>query len=461
MSKTFCIAPWQTVHAVTSGDILGCCMMGQGPNLGRLYKDGKHLNVTAGLDNVLSNETSNDIRKTMLEGKWHPECISCHNEEKSSMRSMRTKYNEHWEQRFNIHDARKITNEDGSLLDGHEPFFYDLQLGNLCNLKCRICNPMSSSAWIPDALKMNGIEQGSSFEYQTPTNGVVQVKHKGGKQFEMTPNLFAWVESKEFWDDLSARKHSIEQIDLIGGEPTLIKRHYDFLRDCIESGDSKHIVIQYTTNLTNMPEELYSYLEHFQTVEIKFSIDGIGKALEYQRNPLKWNMLLANIERLEKFAVESKNARIFDATTSNVYNVLHMLDYTEWKIKQGRYHFKELWQIHNGNLNTHLVHHPDYLSIKVLPHSAKVEIEKQYRDWEKRMVRWIDNEGSYTDQQTPEELKQSVQRFVTNWISYMYQEDLSDRFGEFWSYTQTLDQMREEKFEDVFPDLYELIKDYV
>ena len=51
----------------------------------------------------------------------------------------------------------------------------------------------------------------------------------------------------------------------------------------VESGDAKNIVLQYDTNLTNIPR--MGYWKEFKFVEIGFSIDGKGKQLEYMRHP--------------------------------------------------------------------------------------------------------------------------------------------------------------------------------
>ena len=71
-----------------------------------------------------------------------PECKRCHDEEASGMRSMRGLYEERWGKRFTLEDAQKITDpKTEKYPKDHKPFFYDIQLGNLCNLKCRICDP--------------------------------------------------------------------------------------------------------------------------------------------------------------------------------------------------------------------------------------------------------------------------------------------------------------------------------
>ena len=43
----------------------------------------------------------------------------------------------------------------------------------------------------------------------------------------------------------------------------------------------------------------------------------------------------------------------------------------------------------------------------------------------------------------------------------MCEEDRSDLLPEFWEVTKKMDTIRKQSFEHTFPDLYELIKDYI
>ena len=45
----------------------------------------------------------------------------------------------------------------------------------------------------------------------------------------------------------------MEVLYINGGEPTLIKAHWNYLRRLVESGRSKNIVLWYNINMTNLP----------------------------------------------------------------------------------------------------------------------------------------------------------------------------------------------------------------
>ena len=460
MSKTFCIAPWHDIHIVTDGGFKGCCVMSAGPTGGRYLTDGKPVTIADGLSAGFNSDTAKSLRLALMNDKWHPECKRCMDEENSGMKSMRDFYNERWGSRFSHADAVEITDAaTGELPEDHVPFFYDIQLGNLCNLKCRICSPASSSSWLPDHQKLMGLGP-VWIQPIAKKREVITIEHKGGKQYSMSPDPFAWANSDLFWEQMSERKDKIEHLYLIGGEPMMIQRHFKFLKECVDSGDSKHIVLQYDTNLTNLPPKVMEYWKEFKVLEVGFSIDGMGPELEYMRNPIKWDHMLKNIHKLEAFAKENSNVKLTDSVTVSVYNVLHILDYIEWKVKAGKYDFTHLWQKHSKHFGVHPLHSPHYLNVRVMPHSAKKEVTDQYIAWQNKMHDWIDSIEEYTAVQSKESLRESVDTYVDTWIAFINSEDNSKHMHEFWSFTNDLDAIRDESFSDVFPKLNKLLSEY-
>ena len=75
--KTLCPVPWMSQSLRANGDIRLWCQAQHGPT-GGILKDenGKEYNAgTADLKQVRNSELSKEIRKYMMEGKWHPECV--------------------------------------------------------------------------------------------------------------------------------------------------------------------------------------------------------------------------------------------------------------------------------------------------------------------------------------------------------------------------------------------------
>jgi len=465
MSTTFCILPWQDVHVVTDGGFKGCCVMEQ--RTGKYFTDGKDVNVTQGISAGLNSDTAKEIRLDSLNDKWHTACARCKKEEMSGMKSMRLLYEDRWKDKFSYEDALLITDaETGELPDDHVPFFYDIQLGNLCNLKCRICHPVVSSSWIPDFVKLNNLPE--KFRMPLPGDRVVSIEHVKGKQYSIEPSPFAWAESDEFWEQMSERKSKMSHLYLIGGEPMMIPKplHLGFLQECVDSGDAERITLQYDTNMTNIPDEFIEVWKKFKKVLIGFSIDGMGKPNEYMRAPSKWTQVIKNLHKLDN-AVDSGegNLELNESITISIYNILHILDFLEWKITVGRYEFKHVFQRCNNHMFSHPLHDPDFLNTVIMPVSAKKIIIQKYEDWRIKMKDWAgeDDDAPYSNVQTMGQLKNTIDSFVNSWKTYLEQHlafNSDKKMYKFWEYNQQLDDIRSEKFADVFPELNELLLDY-
>ena len=460
MSKTFCPAHWTERHVSQDGTFRGCCVM-QGVDKGILRTNGMPHNVKDGIHSAVNSDVSKELRLSSLTEEWHPNCVRCKNEEAAGLYSHRNMYVDKLADIFTVDDAVSITDTNtGEITQDHSPVFYDLNLGNLCNLKCRICNPKSSSSWIPDWIKLFDME-GKEIDYPTPS-GNVKVTHKKGKQYDITPDPFVWINTEKFWNELLEESKHIRHMLLTGGEPLMIPQHYEYIKKVVDAGLSKNMRLEYNTNLTNIHEKWIDLWKNFHLVYIGFSIDGMGKEFEYQRHPAKWSHMLKNIKLLD--AQISNHPSIFevrDAPTVNIYNVLHILDYHEWKIKTGREQLNKIWKKHNAMLGTHALHAPSYLSVKLLPIEAKKIVTQRYLDWEIKMHKWIDNlPDEYSEQQSSESLKINISKYVDKYVKFINQDDWSKHLPGFWRFNNKMDAIRSENFAEVFPELNELLTKY-
>ena len=105
----------------------------------RIFKDD--------ISTVWNSEWYKNIRKQFIAGERPETCQRCFREEDAGIRSPRAGYNEKW-YKEDVKVAEEIP------LDIR---YVDLRLGNLCNLKCRMCNPWSSSMWVKDWNKVTGL----------------------------------------------------------------------------------------------------------------------------------------------------------------------------------------------------------------------------------------------------------------------------------------------------------------
>jgi MoaA/NifB/PqqE/SkfB family radical SAM enzyme len=114
--------------------------------------------------------------------------------------------------------------------------FIDFKLGNVCNLKCRICGSWSSSKWAQEELDYG-------------ENPVALKNLREGGWPKRNPQFF-----EELKEDL---KH-VEYFEFTGGEPFMIQDHFKILMHCVEKGYARNIDIHYNTNGTQLPPRRYS-----------------------------------------------------------------------------------------------------------------------------------------------------------------------------------------------------------
>jgi MoaA/NifB/PqqE/SkfB family radical SAM enzyme len=230
--------------------------------------------------------------------------------------------------------------------------FLDLKLGNICNLKCRICGSWSSSTFATEELQWlrRNEDRKENHHYHMLRAG-------------------AWPrENPTFWTELDRVSDQIRYIEFTGGEPFMIQEHFDLLHDLIDRGIAGNIEIHYNTNGTQWPEQGEEIWRHFKTVEIAFSIDDVGTRFEYQRSNAIWSDVCKNITRFQDMRSRCHNIRLQVCTTVNVFNVYYLADVARW-INTQSFDFV-YWN---------MMHEAYYFSISTLPETAKQAIAERLR----------------------------------------------------------------------------------
>jgi MoaA/NifB/PqqE/SkfB family radical SAM enzyme len=228
--------------------------------------------------------------------------------------------------------------------------FLDLKLGNICNLKCRICGSWSSSTFATEELANLGPNE------DRKTNHHYTMLRAG-----------AWPrENPTFWSEIDQVSDQIRYIEFTGGEPFMIQEHFDLLQQLVDRGLAGQIEIHYNTNGTQWPEGAEQIWRHFKTVEIAFSIDDVGARFEYQRSNAVWTQVIDNIGRFRQMRDRHANIQLQVCSTVNVFNVYYLEELAAW-IDQQDFDFV-YWN---------MMHEAYYFSINTLPELAKAAITKQ------------------------------------------------------------------------------------
>lgn len=362
----FCSIPWIHSATKTNGASRVCCLMsnfeqGGGGLTGHNFKNHS-------IEEIHNSEFSKKIRKQFLAGEKPIECNTCFVKEKHGGKSRRTFTNKMYEHLIDYDKALKITNPDGST--DQMPVYWDLRFGNLCNLKCVMCGPQSSSMWYKDWSKIHDTDH---FE-----DAGQKIKFKNNKK-DVDTDVYNWYKSDNFWEQMEKNVDQLQHVYLVGGEPMLIEQHYVFLQKLIDQGVSQNVTLEYDTNITNVHQRAIEQWSKFKKLMLRISIDDYGEQNDYIRFPSKWYKLDENIDRIRKLIPNTQIEISITWQILNSYTFLRLLD-----------HFKQYY------INIRILSAPDLFDAKYLPKHTKLELidiyeKSKYRDKIKPIINYLRN----------------------------------------------------------------------
>ena len=139
MADKFCILPWKHLTIGTEGSYKLCCVAHRVMSDGGAPMSVYHHS----LEHAWNSQYMRDVRRAMLTGEPVADCQGCYNNEASSGTSYRTSVAASMMDR-SIEQVRAETVANDYQVDT-KPSFLKLELGNLCNLECRMCGSLTSS----------------------------------------------------------------------------------------------------------------------------------------------------------------------------------------------------------------------------------------------------------------------------------------------------------------------------
>ena len=377
-----CPLPWTHLEVDVNGGASPCCLYkGSIPDV-KVYEQN--------LGTIQKHKYMDELRQQFRNGERPKGCQSCWQEEDAGKTSKRQN---------SIYKMKKSLN---NWTPNSEPTlkFIDFKLGNVCNLKCRICGSWSSSKWAQEELDYG-------------ENPVALKNLRDGGWPKRNP---------KFFEDLKEDLKHVEYFEFTGGEPFMIKDHFKILMYCVEKGYAKNIDIHYNTNGTQLPpQEIFDLWSYFKHVEIAFSIDDVGEPFEYQRHPANWREVSTNLVKFKEMKTANMDFQV--CSTMSVFNVFNWAKIALWVAQfQPKFFY----------INT--LFDPDYFNIQTLPRQVKDAVNIRYhmlKDF-KPTLRFMNAE----DRDSQEMREQRKARIL-----------------------QT-DKYRKENFGEVFPLLNNILKIY-
>ena len=278
MSKTFCNLPWKQIYVSTSGNHRVCCN-----NPDNIEKDDSYFHYNMTRDKISDSWNSQymkHMRQTLIKGERHTNCKRCYLQEDLGHISLRDT--------TGMEQLIKDTNPDGSY--NKAPLHLELHFGNLCNLACKMCSQNYSTTIGKELLKMG--EQDPDF--------LTWVKKESGVVNNWTGQLdkvYNWFQNDKIkYEVFEHVSKNISSLNVIGGEPTVIKEFWQLLEYLHNKKTLKDKKILIHSNMTNVNPKLTTWMKHTGYWAIAASIDGVGERNRYIRYPSDWNTIIKNIE---------------------------------------------------------------------------------------------------------------------------------------------------------------------
>lgn len=332
LPKTICMLPWVSIETSPLGTTRPCCLAQEEIT----DENGAKYDLkTSTLQTVYKSEYMQNLRKQFRAGEKPETCKRCWDEEAAGRDSKRIHSQVRLKELYPQVDWESDTPD--------QLWFVDLKLGNICNLKCRICGSWSSSKWAEE--EMNYLPSG-----RDKKKHIAYTWLKQGR----------WPrESNDFWENLKELLPNIKYIEFTGGEPWLIQEHFDLLKFAVDQGYSKNIDIHYNTNATQLPAWGETW-QHFGRVDIAFSVDNVGPRFEFERYGAKWdeaNKIIDFTHRMKSFTPNITTQLCFTINIQNVYYLDELLAWADTKPF--------------GSIYFNMLHSPEHMSIQYMTDQAK------------------------------------------------------------------------------------------
>ena len=375
------------------------------------------------LEEIWNNESMCRIRKQVLNDERPPECEPCFNLEDQGVESLRQRHI------TGVIPEARITLYPNAISKMSEnytmPFeipTMELKLNNLCNLKCRMCNPTDSTSW-------NDWKEVEEF-YIKENNYLV--KNIQELKLIESPYLDKFTDNPAWWSSLEKLLPYFQRVEFAGGEPLTDPTHYRILE--MLQPYASNIEVKYATNLTSLGKgsrNVFDYWPAFKSVAVNVSIDGIGSSYEYIRGNGCWDDVVVNIKRIQEI---SNVSRIVGAVAVQVSNIMILDQMIETFLDDLGIVFY-----------TNMVNYPNVLSIQVLPNELKSIAITRLRNVQKRVP-----EFKYV-KENPILLGITLQQ-IDGIVNFILAKNTTHLWNDCVEFNRRLDVTRDQSFTDATPE---------
>lgn len=355
--KIFCNSPWYELNIYWDGGFGFCCAARH-----RVYTEQQepYYNIkNMSIREWYNSEPMRQSRMMMFGDQPNSMCQGCYKDEHFSGVSRRydsnlksvifinENFKESYQQSpgFKKFESSRLSHGDFDQL----PIDLHIDLGNFCNLACKMCCASASSKIAVQEVKW-GIKESQRF---VGTD---------------------WTRDQATWNRFLSEVVSIpklKNIHFMGGE-TLLTSRFEEVVDYMIQHDRFDLNFSFVTNGTVFNDSLMKKLTKFKRVGIEVSIETVTPHNSYQRQGTDTEEVLKNIERYLQYS----NNKSITVTARPALSLLTIGNYDSLL----RYCIEK-----NILIKSLLVSTPAYLDVANLPADVKQQYKMKYYQLEKEL----------------------------------------------------------------------------
>jgi len=391
----FCNTPWYELHIYWDGSLGICCQEDH-----KLYTaDQTQYNIaTMSLLDWFNSEPVKNFRSRILGTDRLSECQRCYAEEDHSGNSRRLRSNQKsiiftknaFEPSYQqspgyskfLHSAANQGHTVTAPIDLH------VDLGNFCNLACKMCNPMASSTIASQEVRW-GIES--------------------SRQYLGTD----WTRNDTVWNNFKQQLLALpglNNIHFMGGE-TLLTPRFEDLVDTMIAHQRFDLCFSFVTNGTVFKPALLDKLKQFRRVGIEISIETVDEHNAYQRQGTDTDLVLKNIEQYQQWC-NGSSITVTLRPAPSILSIGYYAGLLEYALN------------HQMIVKSNLCYSPRFMSAEILPNTVKTQYQKSYRDLlDKLSDVAVDSDYNSSD---PNNYKQVIKEHINMCLSILQSPEPAD-----------------------------------
>jgi len=314
--KPLCAWPYFHQKVNSNGSVMPCCAWHKN------QKNGIVDDKPNDRDGFFHGQFMQKLRDTFAQGIMPANCDSCTYSE--------SLYENAWSYRKL---GLQFAEEMGVDFSNPQLLSQEVDLGNLCNIKCRTCDQHRSTKWTADseALGMKPV-------------GLLSAD----------------------WSLTDAQALTTKHLTFLGGEPMMYQDK--IYSELSKLGDRlPELRVNLTSNMTiPLGRDLVDLLRHTKSTWFICSIDGYEGLNDYIRSDSQWHEVQNNVRQMQDLHAQHSNIGFGINFTFSVFNAHNFMEFNDW------------WKTINPNIGVTLVTYPEIHDARNLPRDYKQELLDQY-----------------------------------------------------------------------------------